>query len=457
MGISSLPPKRSPTKTSLDPTQFTTPPASPSKPRLQSPTKCLTRIPQSPHKSHIDAFWTQDIINDWNDQYSPRKTLESRNRFPLLWRDSSEDAELSPSESSPRKSRSPCRSPSKKKKAAQAASKRSWDDRKEQLARDFLAELDRKVTNGQLAALSASTGGIQLVWSKTLNTTAGRARWKREAIRAVTADQKAAATTTYKHHASLDLSVKILTSAERLTNVLAHEFCHLANFMVSNVRDQPHGASFKSWAKKVMDAFTDRGIVVTTKHSYEIDFKYVWVCEACGVEYKRHSKSINTERCRCGIGGCRGRLVQVKPMPRGGKGNNEKKIDGNGKDGGNTEKGGGKYQAFVKERYKEVKRENPGWRMGEVMAEVARRYKAEKEREKENVVSDLKEVTRKTVMLAVEDESDVVVVDGDKFVVDEEQEELEYTKKSKAATDRDEKVNRAQVMERRLQTLRLSE
>jgi SprT-like zinc ribbon domain len=75
-----------------------------------------------------------------------------------------------------------------------------------------------------------------------------------------------------------------------------------------------------------------RRVQVTTKHSYEINHKYLWVCvgtppnaaknflslppddDGCGAEYGRHSKSIDPERHRCGK--CKGVLVQVRPTPR---------------------------------------------------------------------------------------------------------------------------------------------
>lgn len=76
-----------------------------------------------------------------------------------------------------------------------------------------------------------------------------------------------------------------------------------------------------------------RRVEVTTKHSYAINHKYLWVCigtppnaakeflnlpsdedEGCGAEYGRHSKSIDTGKHRCGK--CRGILVQVRPKPR---------------------------------------------------------------------------------------------------------------------------------------------
>ena len=36
--------------------------------------------------------------------------------------------------------------------------------------------------------------------------------------------------------------------AERLVNVLAHEYCHLANFMISGIKNNPHGKEFKEWS-----------------------------------------------------------------------------------------------------------------------------------------------------------------------------------------------------------------
>lgn len=35
---------------------------------------------------------------------------------------------------------------------------------------------------------------------------------------------------------------------ERLVNVLAHEYCHLANFMISGIKNNPHGKEFKEWS-----------------------------------------------------------------------------------------------------------------------------------------------------------------------------------------------------------------
>jgi predicted SprT family Zn-dependent metalloprotease len=145
-----------------------------------------------------------------------------------------------------------------------------------------------------------------------------------------------------QHYATIELAEKVIDSDSRLVNTLAHEFCHLANFMVSGVRDQPHGVSFKAWAEKVTTHLRTapdlpliyRAVEVTTKHSYVINHKYLWICAGqspplgsaqaaaraflaldddpgCGAEYGRHSRSIDPDKHRCGK--CKGLLVQVRP------------------------------------------------------------------------------------------------------------------------------------------------
>ena len=45
----------------------------------------------------------------------------------------------------------------------------------------------------------------------------------------------------------LKINVDADQSQERLLNVVAHEYCHLANFMISGIKDNPHGKEFKAW------------------------------------------------------------------------------------------------------------------------------------------------------------------------------------------------------------------
>jgi len=284
-------------------------------------------------------------VDDWNDEHSPRKQL-----FP------------DPTKASPAKK--PAAAAMQKGPSAREA-KKAFAQAKHNLAAAFLQELDSVITDNKLAALTSSTGGIKLLWSNKLNTTAGRANWKRETQRAVTGG----ATSTH-HHASIELAEKVIDDEHRLLNVIAHEFCHLANFMISGVTNNPHGREFKVWAAKCTEAFGHRGIQVTTKHSYEIDFKYVWECVDCGINYKRHSKSINPERQRCGVPACRGLLKQTKPAPRGGA--MAAAGMGAAKEGGDAiKKEPTEYQKFMKEEMKRVREENPGSPQKDIMKMVA--------------------------------------------------------------------------------------
>lgn len=215
-------------------------PPSPSKSRLISPSK-KTRVTGPPLRPSIDAFWSQDEVNRWNDQYSPKKELRSPKKDRTRWSDSDSSAGLNAEyPPSPRKS-----SPAKKDKAA-VERKRAFEATKETLAQSFLEELDARIAHGQVSALAASKGGIKIIWSKKLNSTAGRANWRREAIRI----KNAAGETTkteYCHEASIELAEKVIDDEERLCNVLAHEFCHLCVFIVDGLRERPHGREFKIW------------------------------------------------------------------------------------------------------------------------------------------------------------------------------------------------------------------
>ncbi|KAL2024991.1 hypothetical protein VTK56DRAFT_3690 [Thermocarpiscus australiensis] len=325
-----------------------TPPLEPSKtrPGLVSPKK-LPRIPATPHRPSSDAFWSQEFIDTWNDEHSPRK---------LLFPDAAAAKQRIPPEGSPGKK---LQKSAATKKTSDREAKKAFESAKHEMAKNFLQELDMVITNGKLEELAASTGGVKLVWTNKLNTTAGRANWKRESVRTKGPDGNVIpGSTKHKHHASIELAEKVIDNEHRLLNVIAHEFCHLANFMVSGVTNNPHGREFKAWAAKCSRAFGDRGIEVTTKHTYDIDFKYVWQCVACGMEFKRHSKSIDPARHRCGS--CRSELKQTKPVPRK-------------KDGGEPGKVSG-YQAFMKEQMRLVREENPKTPQKDIMKIVASRW-----------------------------------------------------------------------------------
>lgn len=329
------------------------------------------------------------MVNDWNDRHTPARKLVSPRK--QQWRDdivrlmegmdpedvsSSDEAPTSPVSSPKKKSARP--QSTKREPAAvveptvkeMRAQRKDFDERKHDIATSFLEELDNTICSGKIAELSRATGGIKLIWSKTLKTTAGRANWRREVIRTNSSSSPPTYTSETRHHCSIELASKVIDDSSRLFNVLAHEFCHLLTFMISEVRNNPHGAEFKAWGRKVSAAFAAKGVEVTTKHSYAIEYKFVWECVSCGYEFKRHSRSVDTERHSCGK--CKGRLVQTKPVPRGGVA---------GKNGDGAKKSD--YQIFVKENFKRVKEDMTmqglDTQMGKVMEVVARQYREQKE------------------------------------------------------------------------------
>ncbi|EED17647.1 SprT family metallopeptidase, putative [Talaromyces stipitatus ATCC 10500] len=334
-----LKPKRSPLRESINSissspgstrkqqvNKMETPPCSPSKDTRLSPSKMTPRIPPSPHRQSSDAFWSQELTNAWNDQWSPPKpkTKSKALERVLALNDKgsfSTDADSvtmgkASSVDTPAKSLS--KTALKKAELAEkktaAARKKEFNDKKTSLAMNFLLELDMATTGGRVNELAQPTGGIKIEWKKTLRRTAGRATWKVVTIR------KPDGRFTFVHHALIELAEHIIDDEFRLLNTMAHEYCHLANNVISGVRHQPHGPSFKEWGRKCVEAMKQHPVYkrypieVTTHHTYEIDYKYRWICTDCGYQYGRHSKSIDPSRVRCGH--CKGPLLQTQPKPR---------------------------------------------------------------------------------------------------------------------------------------------
>ena len=271
--------------------------------------------------------------------------------FPSAFSTTEDDAEQQRKRSS---------SPAKAKREQREARK-AFDETKDAVARAFLAELDEKITGGRLGRLTEASGGLRTKWSNTLQTTAGRAHWKCRTVtrkeEAAGAGAEAEAGREQQHEAHIELASKVLTNESVLLNTVAHEFCHLAVFSEYTPRKTPrnfyssfpfsslslslsqhlltipplvlhhdphdkqarkpaaHGAEFKAFGRRCGAAFGHRGIEVTTRHSYDIEYKFAWRCGDCLTEVHRHSRSVDPRKHRCGR--CRGSLAQIRPVPRG--------------------------------------------------------------------------------------------------------------------------------------------
>ncbi|KAG9102027.1 hypothetical protein FS749_000061 [Ceratobasidium sp. UAMH 11750] len=184
-----------------------------------------------------------------------------------------------------------------------------------------------------------------IVWSKKLNTTAGRAHWKR--IRDSNGN-------VIRHESYIELSTKVVDCEERIKNTLSHEMCHLAAWIFDGETNKQHGPKFKHWASRVMDGRPD--ITITTCHAYEIAYKYEWKCssEECGRTYGRHSKSIDPTKQICGCGGRLTPLFTTTPRRTA-------------------------FQDYLKNHMKDFKAANPGMQHGEAMKRLGEMFRAEKE------------------------------------------------------------------------------
>ncbi|KAK7937386.1 HMG box-containing protein [Apiospora aurea] len=286
------------------------------------------KIPTSPWKPEHSEFWDPEVQNKWIDDHSPHKQASPR-KLAMDGGDVNTKAALKLKYGT---------SPEKRN------AKKVFDAVKESVAERFLAELDEKVTDGQLSKLTATTGGITIKWSTTLQSTAGRAHWKCKET--TTTTEQPDGTMAMSGSAHIELATKVLLNEPDLLNTVAHEFCHLATFMLDSKPKAAHGAEFKRWGAKCSRVFgASRGIVVTTKHNYEIEYKYIWRCVECLTEVQRHSKSVDPVKHRCG-------RWEKK----------EKKVSA--------------YQEFTGQQMKALKAENKDMTFKEMMSIVSSRWKA---------------------------------------------------------------------------------
>lgn len=270
--------------------------------------------------------------------------------------------------------KTPSRSPTKKAPLASekilAKTLREFKKNRVQLAETFLTELDKRVCDGALSRLYSSTGGIQLTWSKTLITTAGRAKHR----------GRFGGT---GQSGSIELGEKMIDRPDRLYETLAHEFCHLTTMGLDGDLNDYHGPRFKAWGRKTEAAFPEYELDIKTTHDYTAEKKYHWTCEGCGYVYQRHSKSIRPEKQRCGP--CKGRLVQTKPKPR--------EI--------------GTYAKFVQENLSSVRKTNPNTPHKELMRLVGVQW-AEKKRVEAVAASPVKvvNVRKRSEVVEIPDSED---------------------------------------------------
>ncbi|TFY77231.1 hypothetical protein EWM64_g6781 [Hericium alpestre] len=233
-----------------------------------------------------------------DDSQGPSSSTLSRARIPLAV------------PQTPKKAlNTPVKTPRTSKKAVALAAQAQ----REEYAQSLFDEFNRIVFDG---GLPPST---KLTWSKRLLTTAGRARWHRQAVsrclHLLPSDLCCSRSKDGVHTTEIELATKILDSNERIRNTLSHEMCHLACWIINQDPKEGHGRAWKSWAAKVMRKRPEIDITVRfyfrfflslpdlgrqTRHDYEISYPYEWECEKCEKIYGRFSKSIRADEVVCG-------------------------------------------------------------------------------------------------------------------------------------------------------------
>ena len=161
--------------------------------------------------------------------------------------------------------------------------------------------------------------------------------------------------------ARVELSEKVVDSAERLRDTLVHELCHAAAWVVSGYRGG-HGPVWKTWAARVQRRYPELP-PVTRCHSYQIHCKYTYRCTACGYSFGRHSKSLDVTRKVCGR--CRGKFECVLTAKLGGDGATGTPV---------TPRAAAPFAMFVKEHYSSVKKEKAGLKHAEVMRLLGQKF-----------------------------------------------------------------------------------
>eukprot|EP00980_Cylindrotheca_fusiformis_P014801 scaffold4026_cov117-Cylindrotheca_fusiformis.AAC.36 len=267
-------------------------------------------------------------------------------------------------------------------------SKAAFKKRRKELANKLYSEFNQKAFEGKLEH-------VHIGWSTKLRTTAGLTRLKRS-------QQNMRPGTPQLRYATIELSTKVLDSRERLEATLLHEMVHAAAWVFDAFANPPHGDGFWKWARIAMSRIP--GIVITTTHSYEIQYKYAWVscwllicrgfyCSGselltrytpvlkacskpgCGFVVKRQSKSVNVKKHCCGR--CKSSLFEINALT----------ADSNPAPKKRTAPSG--YNLFVKEKSKTVremlvKKEkekgnlNPKVSQKQVMKECARLWHEKK-------------------------------------------------------------------------------
>lgn len=157
----------------------------------------------------------------------------------------------------------------------------NFKSKKLELASRLFKLYNDKVFDGQLT-------DVPVKWNKKLTNTAGRCNNSRRCN---------------VRKSELELSEKVVTSADRLRCTLIHEMCHAATWILNG--ENGHGQTWKRWAAKSNAIFPELPKIGVC-HDYAIEYKYAYQCVNCKAKSNAHSKSRKVDQIRCSI--CHGAI-----------------------------------------------------------------------------------------------------------------------------------------------------
>lgn len=172
--------------------------------------------------------------------------------------------------------------------------KKNFKSKKEQLAQKLYSIFNTMIFNRQLHE------NMLIEWDAKLRSTAGMTMNRLHRTKSSTGDPT--------RTSSIKLSTKVIDSAQRLRDTLVHEMCHAATWLVDHELRAGHGPLWKRWAARSLRILPELG-EISRCHDMQIHFKFTYKCTKCGYSINRHSKSIDTERKRCGY--CYGTLELI--------------------------------------------------------------------------------------------------------------------------------------------------
>lgn len=288
---------------------------------------------RSPFRESDVAFWDEQKNASWTERQfraTPNKSLGQK------------AVPLSALTETPKKT---------SLEIAQNRAKRLFINEREDLATGFLATFIADICPELSNVLSDP---IEIKWSKTLASTAGRASYSKT-----------------RREAKIELSTKVIDCETRLRSTLAHEMCHILVWCIDAQFSRPHGKEFKKFGALVEKKLQ---IKVETTHDYEISYKYQWQCinAACTKTYSRHSKSIDPKKSVCSL--CHSRLEQILPKPRRSATPAKQALIASGDVSPSKNAGLQMYQVFLKENIGRIKEANPGMKYAEIIKLVAGEY-----------------------------------------------------------------------------------